>query len=84
MTYVYRLDVTYPEGSHDDDWAPEGWEPEPVMEAETGAWYEPPFRWPAVGRLYLSRSAASRRADLLRSYGARVEVVRSEPVRWPS
>lgn len=77
--FVYRLDVIYPEGSDDPDWAPEGW-------VEWQAPYSPDedgsFFWPRV-RPYLSRSGAEARAALLRKYGATVTVVQSNPVTWP-
>lgn len=84
--YVYRLDVTYPPGSDEYGWAPEGWDDAPEnqeMEPDTGAWGPAPFHWPAVRR-YQSRGGAERRAELLRSYGATVTVVRSNPVTWPA
>lgn len=84
MTRVYRLQVAYPEGSHDEHgqpvpgWEPTGWHP--------GA-YDPtegpePFHWPRV-HLYLSPGGASRRAAQLREWGATVEVEASNPVEWP-
>lgn len=71
---VWRLDVTYPEGSDAPDWEPANWIPT----------YDPEdrgFEWPRL-RLYLSRSGAESRAKLLRGYGATVTVVGSEPVEW--
>lgn len=73
-TYVYRLDVLYPEGSNAPGWEPPGWEPDNPE-------YEEAFRWPAV-RLYLSRSGALARAKLLESYGAKVQIVPSCAVDW--
>lgn len=77
--FVYRLEVTYPPGSHTPDWEPEDWDPP--------TWWGDPedyvnFRWPRV-RLYLSATAARKRATLLRQFGATVDVVRSEPIEWP-
>jgi len=81
MARVYRLHVTYPEGSFEPEWEPPGWEPDYWVDPDTGAHEPMPFRWPAE-RLFLSRSAAQRRAVQLRSYGAKVEVEESEPVVW--
>ncbi len=78
---VYRLDVTYPPGSRRPGWQPAGWEsrwaPGPIPDGEADY-----FRWPAERR-FLSRSGAMKRAALLRSYGAEVTVVASDPVTWP-
>lgn len=83
--YLYRLDVTLPPGAADPGWEPQAWldelPPYPV-EGAPPEFLESSFRWPA-NRPYLSRSAAKRRADLFRKYGATVSVVRSEPVTWP-
>lgn len=84
-TYLYRLDVTYPPGSDEPDWAPSGWgadESHWEQEADTGAAGVAPFVWPRA-RTYMSRAAALRRAALLESYGATVAVCRSLPVVWP-
>jgi hypothetical protein len=74
--YVYRLDVTLPEEAADPLWEPASWQPEwdPNPESDQS------FRWPRHDRLWLSRSGAKGRADLLRSYGAKVEIVRSREV----
>lgn len=69
---VYRLLVEYPEGSEDPGWVPEAW-----RETED----RPTFRWPRV-RDYLSEEGAHTRAAMLREYGAKVEVIASDPVRW--
>jgi hypothetical protein len=82
---VHRLVVTYPEGSHDadgipvPDWEPErGWTPAGAYDIEEGP---PSFSWPRP-RLFLSMSGATGRANLLRYYGATVEVQSSRPVEW--
>lgn len=87
--HIYRLDVLYPEGSrfdpeHPEDrrwdhWEPPGgtWDPGYSADPE----YDDRFRWPAE-RLYLSSSAAKRRAALFEKYGAKVTIERSEPVTW--
>jgi hypothetical protein len=87
MTRVYRLVVTYPDGSHDADgvpvpgWQPvDGWMPRPHPQEGFGEGPEP-FSWPKV-HLYLSQRGAALRADLLRSYGAAVEIQVSKPVEW--
>jgi len=64
------------EASTESEGRADGWSPEPKS-------FHPSYwRWPAV-RATLTRRAAERRADLLRGLGATVEVVASEPVRWP-
>lgn len=77
-TYVYRLFVKYPEGV---DWRnpPEAWTP--YGDGLDGP--EETFSWPQ-DRVFLSRRAADRRADRLRSYGCLVALERSEPVTWPA
>jgi hypothetical protein len=82
-SYVYRLVVTYPEGSLEWGWEPPGWEryPEDHFYVPDDEGVE--FRWPA-NRLCLSPATAKRRADLFRKYGATVEIVRSLPVEWPA
>jgi hypothetical protein len=81
---VYRLVVTYPEGSHDADglpvpgWEPPGWTPAAAYDPEEGP---APFSWPR-SRLYLSKGGAVQRANLLRSFGATVTVEASKPVGW--
>lgn len=71
-TYVYRLVVTYPEKptlpqEYDD------------IDASAREYLEERWSWPR-SRHYLSRASAERRATLLRSLGAEVEVIRSSPV----
>lgn len=79
-TFVYRLDIVYPPASDAEDWAPEGWSFE-AQDPDTGAWDPVPFGWPSE-RLFLSRSGAQHRADLLRGYGCTVTIHRSLPVEW--
>lgn len=78
-TFVYRLDVTLPEGAHAWDFAPENWQ---APEWSGNPDEDSSFRWPRYDRVYLSASGARTRADLLRSYGAKVEIVRSQEVKW--
>ncbi|WP_433357742.1 hypothetical protein ACQP25_44950 (plasmid) [Microtetraspora malaysiensis] len=83
-TYLYRLNVEYPPGSDEWGWEPPGWQHNPiaqVIDPETGGHECASFSWPTV-RPYLSQSAAKRRADLLRSYGAVVTIQRSQPIAW--
>jgi hypothetical protein len=84
--YVYRLEITYPEGSSEPGWRPALWsDPEflRLFSRRTRRWYRTrEFRWPHE-HLYLSASGAGSRAALLRSWGAEVEVVRSLPVEFP-
>lgn len=87
--YVYRLDVSYPEGSRYDparpddkrwfDWQPEGW-----SHPDSDDWNGDPdadfsFKWP-VERMFLSRSAALRRVKRLEEYGAKAVIERSQEV----
>jgi hypothetical protein len=95
---LYRLEVTYPEAAMiereghfpdadaddiyyglDPEWEPAGWAPtaEWVQRFKTTA-----FFWPNSRKLYLSRSGARARAQLLESYGATVVIRRTEPVKW--
>lgn len=84
-TYVYRLDITYPAGSDQPEWAPPGWEDDPeslAYEAETGARITADWHWPSE-RMYLSRAGAVHRAARLERYGASVTIRRSAAVSWP-
>lgn len=80
-TRVYRLDITYPEGSDAPGWQPAGW-----TAGDPGTRGGPEledcwFGWPAE-HLYLSRSGSARRAEILRGYGCDVNIVVSFPVMW--
>jgi hypothetical protein len=78
--HVYRLEIAYPQGSHEPGWTPALWSRLPRRtrrKLERAG-----FRWPAE-RMFLSASAAYRRAWRLRCYGAEAEVCRSAPVTWP-
>lgn len=82
--HVFRLDVTYPEGSRGPGWEPPGWVDYVVTNGpDGGALENAEFRWPAE-RMFLSRSGANQRAKLLRGYGAKVTLVPSLPVEWPA
>lgn len=76
--YVYRLDVTYPEGIGPDN-PPEGWEPM-VVDTEYGPETQT-FSWP-TRRNYMSREGAQNRANLLTEWGCIVSIQRSRPVTW--
>jgi hypothetical protein len=86
---VHRLLVTYPDGSHDEHGVPvPGWEPAngwvPDGPSDDLRYIEEgprPFQWPRR-HLYLSKDGAVARANLLRSFGATVEVQSSKPVEW--
>jgi hypothetical protein len=84
VTRVYRLHVTYPEGSHAPDgipvagWYPADWQPGGAYLPEE---WPAPFSWPRV-HLYLSKSGAEKRAKLFHSFGATVEIEESRPVEW--
>jgi hypothetical protein len=83
--YLYRLNVTLPPEAADPEWEPQAWldqlPPYPAEGAPPEA-LEGRFQWPR-NRLYLSLSAAKRRAALFEKYGATVTVERSPPVTWP-
>ena len=82
---LYRLHVTYPEGSHAWGWEPKGWADDPANGLPYSS--DPddedyiPFSWPAV-KVYQSRKGASGRANLLRRFGATVRIEESEPITW--
>jgi hypothetical protein len=87
--FLYRLGITYPEGSQEPGWEPPGWREglavdlgrgQPDDDWRPGYCYD--FRWPRR-RTYLSRAAAERQARLLERCGAKVTVVQSLPVEWP-
>ena len=82
---VFRLEITYPEGSRLPGWVPERWESwlrslPPLQRRQAR---KAGFRWPRE-RMFLSSSSAYERAWLLRAFGAEVEVLRSDPVTWPA
>lgn len=80
--YLYRLDIVYPVGSHDENgwpvpgWRPADWPDERFIDRYTGT-----FRWPRQ-KTFRSAMGAERRADLFRDYGCIVRVVRSKAVEW--
>jgi hypothetical protein len=77
--FVYRLLVEYPEGV---DWQnpPDAWTPDTFYDSD-GTPEETTFSWPRE-RCYLSRGAAEKRANLLRSYGCTVRMLRAEAGPW--
>lgn len=81
--YVYRLDVTYPDGSLEVGWEPENW----ASICQDNCWPstdhdgDTSFRWPRE-RMFLSESAAEARARRLRQFGAHAVVVRSREIQW--
>ena len=88
--YVWAVRVTampegsvFDDGSFDPEWEPEGWAAEraSLKRANLMRPDEMRFFWPVMDKVYLARSSAKRRADLLAKYGATVEVVRS-PLSW--
>ncbi|GIT80212.1 hypothetical protein LLS1_18810 [Leifsonia sp. LS1] len=74
-------DETYNELNR--DWEPEGWLSDPDDRA---AWVErfgdEKFFWPKADKVYFTKGTARSRARLLESYGAKVDIVESEPVIW--
>jgi hypothetical protein len=79
---IYRLVITYPPGSDESGWLPRGWTSPVLSKKHRRQLRRQGFSWPRE-RLFLSRSGAVNRAGWLRSYGAAVEVIASEPVTWP-
>ena len=83
---VYRLVITYPEGSHVPGWRPACWDDPRFLATLTTRQRREckraRFQWPRE-RLFLSSSGAYGRAAVLRWYGARVEILASDPVAWP-
>ena len=87
--YVWQLDVEYPAEAYyehpfmgrilDPAWAPANWEANDEYVSRFGS---EQFVWPLVRRFYLSRSTAVNRANLLESYGARVRLLRSQPLEF--
>lgn len=75
--YVYRLNIKFPPGSDQPGWRPADydttWLPE---DADLRV-----FSWPKR-RLYLSASAAEKRAAMLRRWGCTVGIDRSAPVTF--
>lgn len=66
-----------------DNWAPPGW----LEDADVRAWWidsheTEQFFWPKSTTLYFSKSSARKRARLIESYGATVNVIESETVTW--
>jgi hypothetical protein len=84
---VYRLEIVYPEGSHEKGWRPALWSnPEylKTLDRQTRRdLAKREFRWPRE-RMFLSSSGAYGRACLLMAYGAEAEVYGSLPVTWPN
>lgn len=91
--FLYRVRVlSFPEGSHrpcewDDEqcepvegWAPPGWRPEGRYVEMLGT---SDFVWPVTNKVYMSRTTAKKRAELLISYGATAIVERSSRITWP-
>jgi hypothetical protein len=83
---VYRLVITYPEGSRRPGWRPACWSDPRFLATLTAkqrrALARQEFAWPRERR-FLSSSGAYGRANLLRWYGAEVDVKASAPVRYP-
>lgn len=72
--YAYRLTVVLPDEPTLDEW-------EPVWNDMDGT---ESFHWPRWQRYYFSQGGAKKRADLLRKYGATVDIQRSLPIVWPT
>lgn len=79
---IWRLMISYPEGSTEPGWRPSGWAEQSLPARLRHGLRRTRFRWPRE-RMFLSASGASRRAGLLRRYGATVDIQPSDPVTWP-
>jgi hypothetical protein len=86
--YVYRLVVEYPEGSRETGWEPafyrdKDWRRQLSLRHRIrfAAGGGMRFRWPRE-RMFLSSDKAWGRAHWLTACGARVTILRSEPVTW--
>ena len=87
--YVWKLDVEYPADSYyeheylgevlNPNWSPSNWDPDDEYVSRFGT---EQFIWPSVRRYYLSRSCAVDRANLLEFYGAKVRLLRSQPLAF--
>jgi hypothetical protein len=87
--YVWQLEVEYPTEAYyehpyfgrilDPKWSPPGWE---ASDEYSSRFQTEQFFWPTVRRFYLSRTSAVNRANLLESYGARVRLMRSQPLEF--
>jgi hypothetical protein len=88
-SFVYRLDITKPDGADAPGWEPSEWCDichehdwlEHDWNDDWGSRRTPPFSWPRR-RHYLSRAAAEGRADYLRRCGASVHITIGRVV-WP-
>lgn len=90
---AYYLDITYPEGSHDEAGLPTvGWFPQRDNSqsfAPWTCWDEIPlsyvkgdrFKWPII-RTYLTRAGAENRARKFTQYGCTVEIQESDLITW--
>lgn len=92
---AYYLDITYPEGSHDEEGLPTaGWKPPPCTDPDMGlmaSYYDQQhidhyvrdgrFRWP-MPRTYLTYAGADNKARIFRAYGCRVDIQESDPITW--
>lgn len=67
--YVWTLEIVYPPGSCEADWSPPDWDKS----------YK--FRWPR-NRNFLSERSAQNFAQVFAECGAKVTVLRSQPVDW--
>lgn len=69
----------------DPSWEPPGWLADPEARAN---WVErfgdTRFFWPKADKLYFTKGTARKRADLLERYGAKVQIIESEPIVWLS
>lgn len=87
QVYVYRLDITYPEGSREPGWKPALWQDKefvktlPLKVRAMMVLRPARFKWPRE-RMYMSSDAAWARAFFLKSCGASVTILRSQPVTW--
>ena len=69
---------------------PAGWEEysferwgNDVQDEETGTWSHRPFHWPRTDKVFLSRSSAQYRVDIISRWGGNAVVVECDPVWVP-
>lgn len=86
--FFYRLEIRYPDGSHEKGWPTPGWRPESISDEEWETYphknaYDGTFRWPRQ-KMFRSAQGAYNRARLFEEYGCTVHVERSKPIEWES
>jgi hypothetical protein len=62
------------------DWKPEGWEEYVAERIADGANWEPDqhFFWPSENKMYLSRSSAQEKVDIVERWGGKARLLEAE------